>query len=558
MTPESDESSVSDDAGVIEVSDDRGAGGPDATTGDGDAADADSAEGDVPDEPTDPAVVEERLDDALERVAHGATVSIPSILVQNALTVAYTAVLTNGFAAAAYGVFALAARFQSIAVQLTTWFGSGLGRYVPAAESDVERDLVVTFASVLLLGVSTAFGAALFLAAPTVTELAGEGATFRAFLQVFALGTPAVVWFQTAGSLFQAFEEVVPMNVATRLTFPLAQLGVAVAGVAVFDSLLAVVVGVVAVHAVVGVAAVGWLAAKRGLRPRLRGPDARGYHRRYLAFVVPMFLTGITYTAQHLGFYPLIAWFLSGEAAGLFAVGVLVAGLARLPLTGINQFVSPVVAALNDRDHHAALGRLYHVTSRLVLVGVTGLTVPAIVYRRPVMGVFGPEFLAAADLLPGFVLASWAACAAGSVAIILSMTDHQRALLVTNVVSTLLLAAVAIPLTATYGLPGLVATYLLMLTVNNGLEIATLYHLEGLQPFTRRHAYPLVAAAPFAAVALAVGTVLPGGVGAVVGTVAGLTVYGLCLRWFGFTAAERRLAATLADRYRTAIGDWRA
>lgn len=125
----------------------------------------------------------------------------------------------------------------------------------------------------------------------------------------------------------------------------------------------------------------------------------------------------------------------------------------------------------------------------------------------------------------------------------------------TNVVSTLLLAAVAIPLTAWYGLPGLVATYLLMLTVNNGLEIATLYYLEGFQPFTRRHAYPLLAAIPFAAVAVGFGRVLPGGVGAVLGSLAGLAVYAACLRWAGFTAAERRLAGTLVDRYRTALWD---
>jgi len=370
------------------------------------------------------ATVEERLDDALERVAHGATVSIPSILVENALTVAYTAILTNGFAAAAYGVFALASRFQSIAVQLTTWFGSGLGRFVPSAASDAERDLIVTFGSVLLLGVATAFGAVLYLAAPTLTDLAGEGPEFQTFLRVFAVGTPAVVWFHTASALFQAFEAVVPMNVTTRLALPVAQLAVAGAGVVVFDSLLAVAVGVVAVHAVVGVVAVGWLAARRGIRPRLRGENAVQFHRRYLAFTVPMFFTGITYTAQHLGFYPLIAWFLTAKAAGVFTVGVIVSGLVRLPLSGINQFISPVVAALNDRGHDDALARLYHVTSRLVLIGVTALTVPAIVYREPVMAVFGPEFLAAADLLPGFVLASWVACAAGSVAIILSMTDH--------------------------------------------------------------------------------------------------------------------------------------
>ncbi|WP_018256969.1 hypothetical protein [Halomicrobium katesii] len=68
---------------------------------------SDTAHGDEHSE----ASVEATLDDALERVAHGATVSIPGILFQRALTLAFIAVLTNGFSAGAYGVFAVVLRW---------------------------------------------------------------------------------------------------------------------------------------------------------------------------------------------------------------------------------------------------------------------------------------------------------------------------------------------------------------------------------------------------------------------------------------------------------------
>lgn len=47
-------------------------------------------EGPRADAPTDD-VVEARLEDALERVAHGATVSVPGILAERGLSVAFTA-----------------------------------------------------------------------------------------------------------------------------------------------------------------------------------------------------------------------------------------------------------------------------------------------------------------------------------------------------------------------------------------------------------------------------------------------------------------------------------
>ncbi|WP_327052996.1 lipopolysaccharide biosynthesis protein [Halomicrococcus gelatinilyticus] len=530
----------------------------DVTTGvaDGAAADSETAdaggEGATDDEPgRDP--VEARLEDALERVAHGATVSVPSILLQRGLTLAFTAVLTNGFTAGAYGLFALARRLQRFLLRLALGFRSGLSRFLPNAESATERDALATFASLLLLGVATAFGAALFVAAPHVTRATGEGARFTLFLRVFAAGLPASVWLFTVTEILRGMEEVGPLNLTMRVGFPIAQLLVGVGGVLVVDDLAVVAGGVVGVMGLTGVAAATWLVRERGLRPRLRGPDVARLRRQYLAFTLPLFVGGIATTTQRLGFYPLIALFLSSVAGGVFAVGVLLGTLVRLPLMGINQFIPPVAAALHEEDQREALARLYHVTSRLVLVGVTGLAIPVIVYRVAVMRLFGPTFVEYAPLLPGFIVAQYGACAAGSVGILLTMTDNQRALLIVNVAITAFLTVTAVPLTLTYGLPGLVGSYLLMLTVNNGLEVAVLYYLEGLQPFTRLHAKPLIAGVPLAAVALAARALLPGAVAAVTGTVLGLAAYAAALRSLGFTRVERRLGATLVSRYRQAF-----
>ncbi|MFB6150607.1 MAG: lipopolysaccharide biosynthesis protein [Haloarculaceae archaeon] len=500
----------------------------------------------------DPAVA--RLDDALERVAHGATVSVPSILVQRGLTVAFTAVLTNGFAAGAYGVFAVTRRLQRFLLHLSLGFGRGLSRYLPTADSTAERDALVTVASMLLVGVATVSGAALYLAAPAVTRAVARGAQFRTLLRVFALGLPASVWLFAMVGVLRGIEAVGPLNLAFRVGFPAAQLLVGVVGTVVYGDLLAVAAGVVSVMGLVGVAVAAWLVRERGYRPRLRVGADPPVWRRYVRFTLPLFFGGIATTVQRLGFYPLIAVFLTDVAGGVFAVGMLVGVLVRLPLVGINQFFSPVAAALYEEGHHEALARLYHVTSRLVLVGVTGLAVPVVVYREAVMGLFGAAFVGYAPLLSGFVLAQFAACAAGSVGILLTMTDNQRAYLVVNVAITLVLAVTAVPLTAAFGLPGLVASFVLMLALNNGVEVAVLYRLEGLQPFTRLHARPLAAAVPLAAVALAAKWTVPGPLAPAAGVALGLVAYAATLRWFGFTPVERRLAGTLADRYRAVLG----
>lgn len=489
------------------------------------------------------------LADALERVAHGAVVSIPSMLLERGLSLLFTAVLTNGFSAAAFGVFVLARRIQGLLFSLALGFRSGLSRYLPTADSATERDLVATFGSLLVVGVAALFGVGLYLAAPAVTVVANEGTRFETFLRLFAVGLPATAWLWTAAELLRGLEEIGPLNLTLRVGFPVAQLLVGVAGL-VFADLATVAVGVWAVAGLVGTAAAVWLGRERGLRPRLRGPRAEALHRRYVRYTAPLFVGSIATTIQRLGFYPLIAVFLSSVAGGVFAVGVLLGMLVRLPLMGVNQLMPPVAAALHDEDEREALKRLYHATSRLVLVGVTALTVPVIVYRASVLAVFGPTFVQYAPLLPAFILAQFLACAAGSVGILLTMTDHQRALLVVNTVVTTILVVTAIPLTVEFGLAGVVASYLLMLSLNNGLEVAVLYRLERLQPLTRAHAKPLVAAVPLAAVALAAQSLIGGPAGVLVGTGLGLVAYTAVLLWLGFDPVERRLLGTLAARYR--------
>jgi len=506
--------------------------------------------------PADP--VDAHLADALERVAHGAVVSTPSILLQRGLTLAFTALLTNTFAAGPYGLFALARRLARFLRRLTLGVGAGLSRFLPTTETRAERDAIATVATALQVGVSLAFGTALFVAAPAVADVTGKGPPFPLFVRAFAAGLPLSVSLFAVARLLRATEEVTALNLLRRVAFPLAQLTAGAAGALLLADLAGVAVGVPLAMGAVALVGGGWLARSRGFRPRVRVPGGAAVRRRYVRYTAPLFLSGLATTIQRLGFYPLIAVFLSGTAGGVFAVGVLVGGLVRLPLLAVNQFIPPVAAALNESGHPGALARLYHVTSRLVLVGVTGLSVPAIVYRESVMALFGPTFVPYAPLLAGIVFAQFLACAAGSVGILLRMTDHQRALLVVNTVITLALAAVAVPLTAEFGLAGLVASYLLMLGVNNGLEVAVLYRVEGLQPFTPAHLKPLAAAAPFAALALGTRALLPRGPGAVVGTLAGLAVYAGVLRLLGFDPAERRLLATLLDRYRLALSRVRA
>ncbi|MFC7137247.1 hypothetical protein ACFQRB_13970 [Halobaculum litoreum] len=282
------------DSGEAAADGDAGADA-DAATDAADAAGGRFADGESPDE---------RLADALERVAHGAVVSTPSILLQRGLALAFTALLTNTFAAGPYGLFALARRLQRFLRRLALGFAGGLSRFLPTTETAAERDAIATFAVALVVAVAALFGAALYVAAPTVAARSGEAPRFALYLRVFAVGLPASVALFAVARLMRATEEVTALNLLQRLAFPAAQLVVGAVGAVVLGDLVGVAVGVPLAMGVVALGGAAWLARSRGFRPRIRVPDGDAVRRRYVGYTFPLFLSGFATTTQRLGFYP--------------------------------------------------------------------------------------------------------------------------------------------------------------------------------------------------------------------------------------------------------------
>lgn len=499
--------------------------------------------------------IDDRLDEALERVVHGAAVSVPGVVLQKILALLLTTILTNGFSASSYGLYALANRIQKYLASLVSGFRNGLHRFLPAT-SDTEQDVLATFASLLLLSAAIIFGIALYFSTPVIVKWSNYGPQFTVYLRLFAVGLPATVWLYTVIAIYRGFEEVGGLNLILRVGLPGAHLIVGVIGAYVFQDLVLVISGVVVSTALMGIIGAVWISAKHELKPRFRGVSASNIRRRYIGFTMPLFFSGFASATQRLGYYPMIIFFLSDIAGGVFAIGILLGSFVRLPLIGINQFIPPVAASLHEENHRDALRRLYHVTSRLVLIAVLALAVPLIIYRTEVMHLFGTTFGKYAILLPGFILGQVVACATGSVGILLMMTDHQRAVLVINVVLTVFLMATAIPLTIIYGLPGLVGSYLLMLVMNNMLQITILYYFEGLQPFTRLYMTPLLGAVPLVLVTMSGKVIFSGAISPIIGTLFGLTAYAITLHTLGFTKVERRLTRLLFVRYKKAIRDF--
>lgn len=399
-------------------------------------------------------------------------------------------------------------------------------------------------------GLGTVFGAVLFFLAPLITQAFDYSGQFQLFLRIYAVWFPGSLWLLTVNRLLKSLEEVKAYNFLFRFVFPLADLAAVGVGVYLFQDFVVVIVGQVLIGALGSLFLTALLMRRWEFIPRVRGRHAARLRRRYVRFSIPLVGRRIVLAINNIGFFLLIPVFLSSDAAAVLAVGSLISSLISFPLKLNNQFISPVVSDLHERNQRNVLVRLYEVTTRMVLVGSIGLTIPLLIHGETVMSLFGPTFVEYTSLLPVFILTQFVNIIPGSDGKILRMTDRPRELMIIDISTAFFMVALAIPLTMLFGLRGLVVSQLGKATMNNSLQLFVLYYLDGYHPFTRLHVKPLLAGGPYLLIALSGKLLLPGVIVPLAGTFVGMVAYGTTLYMLGFTKIERRLGMLLLARYR--------
>ncbi len=113
-------------------------------------------------------------------------------------------------------------------------------------------------------------------------------------------------------------------------------------------------------------------------------------------------------------------------AAGVYGVAARLASLVSMGVVSVESILAPQIADLYARQRFAELQAAVTHAARLTLWW-SALTIAVLaVVARPLLALFGPEFVEAAPLLLPLAGAQLVIAASGSVGFLLSMTGHQR------------------------------------------------------------------------------------------------------------------------------------
>jgi len=182
-----------------------------------------------------------------------------------------------------------------------------------------------------------------------------------------------------------------------------------------------------------------------------------------------------------------IAIYLSPITAGAIGVSMVLGDIGRWPLKSINQIFPQIATRIYDDNDIFLLNNLYEITS----VTITLFTIPFfalyLLFDASIIGLFSNSYKPYSYTLIIISFGQLIASVFGSVGLLLMMTDNERPALVIQFI----MAVVTIPLyyymSRTFGIDGVAVSFLIAITINNTVELITLWYFEGLFPFTTRH-----------------------------------------------------------------------
>lgn len=178
-----------------------------------------------------------------------------------------------------------------------------------------------------------------------------------------------------------------------------------------FAAILAVVLGTIFLRRQLP------LEAKR-VRPR--------YHRQdWLRVSLPLLLVAGMWRVLQQTDILVVGSLLGTTAAGIYGVASRLARLVVLGLVAVNSITAPMVSRVHARQELASLQRLVSFSAWCSLAVCLPGIVLLIVFRGPILGLFGEDFVTAGAVLVILCAGRLVSAVTGPVGWLLNMTDHQ-------------------------------------------------------------------------------------------------------------------------------------
>jgi O-antigen/teichoic acid export membrane protein len=204
----------------------------------------------------------------------------------------------------------------------------------------------------------------------------------------------------------------------------------------------------------------------------------------FAAAAFAMDIVGFLYSQADkvvLGFY------LNPRAVGVYAVAATIVAFLPIALQSVNQIFAPTIADLHARGESELLHRLFQTTTKWITALTFPLVVVVMIFSRPLMRIFGPQFEPGWIILVVGAAGQLVNCATGSVGYLLLMSGNERRLVRIQLMMGVITVSLCLLCVPRWGIAGAAAAAAL---ANAGTNLSCLLEVNkrlGFFPYNRSY-----------------------------------------------------------------------
>ena len=146
--------------------------------------------------------------------------------------------------------------------------------------------------------------------------------------------------------------------------------------------------------------------------------------------------------------------YLNPKQVGIYALAAGVVALVPIILQSVNQIFSPIISDLHARRNYSLLARMFQTLTKWILGLTFPLAITVIVFAKPLMKIFGPEFEVGWPVLIVGTLGQLVNCGVGSAGYLLLMSGNEKRLLRIQLVTAFAMMSLSILLVPHWGILG--------------------------------------------------------------------------------------------------------
>ncbi|MEM7794970.1 MAG: flippase [Cyanobacteria bacterium P01_C01_bin.118] len=180
-----------------------------------------------------------------------------------------------------------------------------------------------------------------------------------------------------------------------------------------------------------------WLIFQRSLDRKIRQARPAYEITRWWKTAVPLMLFGGSFMVLNYTDTFMIGLFLDARQVGIYSAAMKTSSWVLFILVAVNAISAPMIASLYAEGDDQGLQQLVSTIARWMFYPALVTAMGLISFAGPVLHLFGPEFVAARNVLIILIFGELVNVGAGSVGYLMTMTGHQNQSVVVMAVAAL-------------------------------------------------------------------------------------------------------------------------